>query len=75
MADTEEIEKKEYIVEIAIQLLYTGEKVPDKGFVINPIEEFINKRVDKFKHAYEIQRSKVTVDGLEQIDDLEEVVD
>ncbi|MBT6047744.1 MAG: hypothetical protein HOG49_13125 [Candidatus Scalindua sp.] len=67
-----EVEEREYIIEIATQILFTGEKVPDKGFVINPIEEFISKRLEKFKHAYRLQRTKVTIDELLEEDEYEE---
>jgi len=70
MEDTKpEIEEQEYIIEIAVQILYTGEKVPDKAYVINPIEEFISNRLDKFKHAYKLQRTKVTIDEMEYEDE------
>jgi hypothetical protein len=64
MAEEQETEEREYIIEIATQVLYTGERVPDKAYVINPIENFITDTIDKFKHKYRLQRTKVTIDEL-----------
>jgi len=61
-----ETEKREYVINIDVQIIHTGEKIPDKGFVINPIEEFINTRLEKFKHAYRLKRVDINIDELEE---------
>jgi len=62
----DEEEKREYLIDFEVQIIYTGEKLPDKGYVVNPIEDFIHKRLEKFKHDYRLRRIKITIDELEE---------
>jgi len=62
----EELDLKDYVINFEIQIIHSGEKIPNKSYVVTPIENFILDRIEKFKHSYRVKRLRITIDEEEE---------
>lgn len=74
MEDTKnsEVEEKEYIIDIVAQLIYKGENYPDKAYVVKPIEDYIIKKVNAYKHSHRIKGIDIDIVELDENDKKED---